>query len=147
MEIIKRAETNFKFEVTKPFIRMGKIAIVGQEIEINDPSEATGLCRQGRIKPCLPKTGIYIALIPFCLPGQKEKFECKAMDLVELKAEDALRLMLQGIVIPKDDQQWRPNNRRLRKTPDRTRQEHDALAQAESRLEVDHFLNMAKKRK
>ena len=37
------------------------------------------------------------------------------MELVSLKAEDALRLMLNGMVIPKDDHRWRPLNRQLKK--------------------------------
>jgi hypothetical protein len=39
--------------------------------------------------------------------------------------------MLEGIVIPKDESQWRPMNRRLRSSPDVSRKKHDQLAEAQ----------------
>jgi len=63
----------------------------------------------------LPPIGEYIALTTIVLPGSKEKFEAKKMELIKLKAEDALSLLLQGKIIPRNNEQWRPHNRRLKK--------------------------------
>ena len=118
MEIIKKAATGVhKFKVLKSFgWSMGKVLQVGDEIEIANLGEQLGYCRTGRVTPSdLPAIGEYIALTAFTLPGATEKFDCKKMELVKLRDTDALRLLLEGKIIPKDDSQWRPNSRRLKK--------------------------------
>jgi hypothetical protein len=96
-------------------MKSGKRVEIGEEVEMVNMIEANGMVMRGLLVPCdLPPVGVYICIRPFSLPGSVEKYEAKVMDLVSLKAEDALRLMLQGAVIPKDEDRWRPNNRRLR---------------------------------
>jgi len=113
MKILKRAKTDFRFRVVRPFIKGGRGLEAGEECELSEPDQ-TECVANGRAVPLdLPPVGVYITLKPFFVPGNIEKFEAKAMELVSLKAEDALRLMLQGVVIPKDESRWRPNNRRL----------------------------------
>lgn len=50
----------------------------------------------------------YITLRPFTLPGASAKFETKKLELVSLKADDALILMLDRACLPADPDQWRP---------------------------------------
>ena len=132
MKIIQRAkkELHYKFLVVKSVVWDGKITQPGDEIEIQNQAEADGMVQNGRVRPAdLPPTGIYIALAEITLPGNVEKFSCKKMDLIELKGEDGLRLMLSGQVIPQNDDQWRFHNRRLGqpKIDYRKRHEFEAL--------------------
>lgn len=115
MEIIKRsAQGPAKFQVLKSFyLKVGQLAKSGETIEIENPNDQVLFCLQGRIRPVLPETGVYIALMDITLPGRKEKFEAKKLELVELKADDALPLLLNRSVIPKDESQWRPFGRKL----------------------------------
>lgn len=113
MEIIKKARIAIKFKVVRPFRWVGRIVAKDEEIDIPE-SNQTHLVVSRRVVPCdIPEVGTYIAIKAFQLPGAVEKYEAKGLDLVSLKAEDALALMLQGVVIPKDENRWRPNNRRL----------------------------------
>ena len=41
-------------------------------------------------------------------------FKTDILEVVELRAKDALPLMLKVAVIPVDEQQWRPRGRRLK---------------------------------
>lgn len=122
MEIIARGKPECpKFRVVRPFMKSGKPTQVGEEIEIEE-ADQSGYVERGQCVPCdLPDVGVYICLRPFSLPGRTEKHEAKLMELVSLKAEDALALMLQGMVIPRDDHRWRPRNRRLKTTSDDSR--------------------------
>jgi len=116
MEIYKRAsQAAGKFEVVRAFSRgMGQFAKPGEKIEVENPHEAMILWLAGKIKPILPAMGIYIALGEITLPGKKEKFTCKKMELVELRDVDAVPLLLSGSIIPKDPLAWRPFGRRLK---------------------------------
>lgn len=127
MEIISKAKLSFKFKLLRPIMRLGKRVEVGEEIEL-DEADRDEFVAHGRAIPCdLPPVGVYIALTDLNLPGNSEKFSCKKMELVSLKAEDALRLMLAGMVIPKDETRWRPGNRRLRSDKPCTAQMHHAI--------------------
>ncbi len=124
MEIVRRAASGAgKFKVIKPFMKGGRRIEPGEEMEIKSYPEADGLTQRGLIIPCdLPSVGVYIVLKAFSLPGSPKKYEAKPLELVSLRAEDALPLMLAGVVIPKDESRWRPANRRLRTESDRTAQ-------------------------
>jgi len=121
MEIIKRAIEKFKFTAAKLFMKDGKPIKVGDEVEIS-PDEQTIAVASGRVFPSdLPEQpSVYIVLKDFVLPGSIEKHEAKRLELVSLRAEDGLKLMIEGTVIPKDEHRWRPGNRRLQQAgPDR----------------------------
>lgn len=115
MEIIKRARrTDPKFRVIRPFWHGGKPCVVGEEIEILAAADQTGFCQRQQVRPVdLPETGVYIALREISLPGKVEKFTCKKFDQIELRADDALRLMLEKACLPADPDQWRPYRMRL----------------------------------
>lgn len=115
MEVIKRSSQGpHKFRVTRPFLWSVKFVQPGEVIEAKYP-ECDGMVRTGRMIPDdIPEVGTYITLRNVMLPGKKEKFEAKSLEVVELKAGDALALMLEGAVIPKSDDQWRPANRKLK---------------------------------
>ncbi len=117
MEIIKRSvQGPHKFKVLKPFgWKAGKAVEPGEIVEM-DQLEADQYVQIGRVIPVdLPDVGTYITLTSFSLPGKNEKFETKKFERVELRAQDALRLMLDRSVIPEDESQWRPRNARLLK--------------------------------
>jgi hypothetical protein len=114
MEIIKRSRQEHIFVVLRDFYYGGRLRRKGDEIdEISDWREQAALCRIGKISPILPKVGVYIALTSLVLPGKTEKFSCKKLEIVELRDTDALPLLLGGQIIPKNDDVWRPNNRKL----------------------------------
>lgn len=117
MEIVKKAQVGpHKFNVVKPVFWAGSVKAAGEEIEISDPAEALGLVQSGKIIPTdLPATGEYIALRDLKLSGRKAAFEAKKMERVILRSDQALKLMLEGAVIPCDDSQWRPNDRQLKR--------------------------------
>lgn len=117
MEIIKKSQKGpHRFRVVKPVYWGGSVRAAGEEIEISDPAEAFGLVKSDRILPAdLPATGQYVALRDIKLAGKVKAFECKRMEQIILKSGQALSLMLEGAVIPVDDSQWRPNDRRLKK--------------------------------
>ena len=118
MEIIKKAATGpHKFKVLKSFgWSMGKVLQPGEEIEISNSGEQLGYCQTGRVIPAdMPEVGEYVALTAITLPGVTEKFTCKKMELIKLKSGQALPLLLEGKIIPKDGSQWRPNCRQLKK--------------------------------
>ncbi len=86
----------------------------GEVIEIEDINDQVSLCKSGRIEPCdLPEKAVYIALREFRLPSQTEEFRASTLEQVELLAKDALPLMLDGAIIPANDDQWRPFGRKL----------------------------------
>jgi len=117
MEIIKKAKQKFTFKVIKPFMKAGTRLALGEEVEISHEDQ-DGLVRGGRVCPSdLPETGTYIVLKPFFLPGREGKFEAKKLEKVLLRAADALPLMISASVIPANENQWRPNNRRLQQAP------------------------------
>jgi len=130
MEIVKKAQSAHKFKVVKPINWAGSVKAAGEEVEISNAQEAVGLIQSGKIIPDLPAQAEYIALRDLKLSGKVKFFECKKMEKVILKAEQALGLLLEGAVIPVSSGQWRPNNRRLRKGPDRTEEEAAARAEA-----------------
>lgn len=131
MKILKKSGLEqHKFKVLKSFLCDTEKTIeqeikgagptlvkVGDLITVKDFHDQVAFIRYGRVTPELPPTGIYIVLASFELPGRKEKFECKKMELVELKAQDAVKLLLDGFVIPKDDSVWRPFGRSLKQKP------------------------------
>ncbi len=86
----------------------------GEVIEIEDMNDQVALCQSGRVVPAdLPEKAVYIALREFRLPSQTEEFRASTLEQVELLAKDALPLMLDGAIIPANDDQWRPFNKRL----------------------------------
>ncbi len=142
MEILRKAVSGpQKFKALKHFLwKMGQLVKPDDIIEATQ-SEADELVAIGRAVPCdLPETGVYIALQDICLPGRTEKFEAKRMERVELKAEDALRLMLDRSVIPEDEKQWRPRNARLKTDGGRSEslmhKRVDGIGQAEFEAKV-----------
>ncbi|MBM4338799.1 MAG: hypothetical protein FJ110_04585 [Deltaproteobacteria bacterium] len=132
MEIIKKAQSGpHKFKVVKSFSWGGSVKAAGEEIEISNAQEAFGLVQVGRVIPAdLPATAEYIALRDIKLSGKVKAFEAKRMEKVILKAEQALALLLEGAILPCDEDQWRPNNRKLLKGRDRTEEEQAARAEA-----------------
>ena len=111
MKILQRAkkELHYKFLVVKSVVWDGKIVQPGDEIEIQIQAEADGMVQNGRVRPVDLIDGLtYVALRAFTLPGQSAKFETKKLELVSLKADDALRLMLDRSCLPADPDQWRP---------------------------------------
>jgi len=131
MEIIERAKPEVcKFRIIKSILKFGKTIEAGEEVELNKEEQPLYVST-GKAVPCdIPEVGVYICLRSFSLPGSIEKFEAKQGDLVSLLAKDALRLMIDGYIIPKNNSQWRPHGRKLRKGPDRTEEEQAALAEA-----------------
>lgn len=114
MEIIRRNRVSKKFKVLKANFSLGKgmVPEVGEELEFLDAegqATALNLIKRGSLIPCdLPAVAEYIAVTSFSLPGKRERFEAKNGDIVELKAEDALRLMFERKVVPKNKTQWSP---------------------------------------
>ena len=115
MKIIQRAKKDsYRFIALKTFLWEGREIKIGEEIEIKDSIDQTAMVQRGTVRPSDLMDGlIYIALKPFFLPGQVEKFETKAMALICLKASDALALMLQRACLPRDPDQWRPFGMKL----------------------------------
>lgn len=115
MKIIQRAKKDpCKFIVLKSFMWNEKPTIPGDEIEIPPQANQEDMTKGGLVRPADLKDGlIYITLKPFTLPGNEKKFETKALELVSLKASDALDLMFQRCCLPRDDDQWRPFGMRL----------------------------------
>jgi hypothetical protein len=137
MEIIRKsAQGPAKFRVIKPFMwRLAKMAELGETVEM-EQADADQFVQIGKVVPVdLPEVAVYVALRDFSLPGRSEKFCCKKLERVELKADDALRLMLDRSVLPEDDGQWRPRNARLkvdgRKEEGLAQKKRDGLDQAE----------------
>lgn len=115
MKIIKRGiKTSAKFKVVKNnfFLAGGHQPEVGEILEFigrDSMSIALGLVQQGKLIPDdLPEMGRYICVSPFDMPGREKKFEAKAGEVVELRAKDALELMLKRKIVPKDKIQWSP---------------------------------------
>lgn len=115
MKIVSRGnKTSAKFRVIKDnFCLPGGVRPeIGQVLEYigrDNLAEAVGLCQRGCLSPeDLPKIGTYICVAPFYLPGEKEKFQAAPGDLVSLKGEDALKLILSGKVRPQDPSRWCP---------------------------------------
>jgi len=115
MEIIARKKQGpFKFRVLRSFFWDSAARKVGEIIEV-DAQTATGMTEGRMIDPILPEEATYIALTPLKLPGREEAFECKKLDTVILKSDQAIDLMIKGMVIPSDPGAWRPRDRRLKK--------------------------------
>jgi hypothetical protein len=133
MEIIKRAvQGPHKFKVKSSFMQAERSLQIGEEVELKEP-EASAMVKIGKVTPAdLPEVGEYIALHPFTLPGKSEKFSCKKLENIEIKGDDALKLMLEGIILPANDSQWRPLNRRLRRGPDRSAADRAAMRKNDS---------------
>lgn len=119
MKILKRASKgSVRFKVVKNSFQLasGYVPEIGQELDFVGPenlSLAFGLVQRGLIVPNdLPEVGEYIVMSSFYLPGKNERFEAKVNEFVELKASDAIKLMLQGKVIPKDPDRWSPFRRK-----------------------------------
>ena len=115
MKILRRGKkSSARFRVVKNnfFLQGTRTVEIGEILEFIGPdnlSTALGLVQRGKIIPDdLPEIGKYIVVSPFDLPGKVEKFKAKTNDIVELKSEDALRLMLSRKVVPKDEGQWSP---------------------------------------
>jgi hypothetical protein len=115
MKIISRTKKNvYEFIVLKSFISNGKPTTPGDKIEIPLHPDQLDMVHRGLVRPVDLVDGlIYVALKPFTLPGNKEKFETKKLELVSLKADDALALMFDRAVLPRDDDQWRPYGMKL----------------------------------
>jgi hypothetical protein len=114
MKIIKRdtASTNFRVVQAKFTLGGNTNPQVGDELPFfttEGQAEALGLVQRGFLVPVdLPPIGQYICIASFSLPGKTEKYEAKYGDVVELKADDALALMLGRYVVPKNKRQWAP---------------------------------------
>jgi hypothetical protein len=116
MKIIKKVRHVHKFVVMKGFTYAKERVQPGDEIEIFDQTDQDGFVSRGLIRPTdLPPIGKYVGLRSICLPGRVSKFESKPMELLEIKADDALKLMLSRTVLPADPDQWRPYGMTLRK--------------------------------
>jgi hypothetical protein len=145
MKIISRAKKDsYRFIALKQFLWDGRTVKVGEEVTIKEAVDQLGLTQRHMVKPIDLVDGlIYITLRPFNLPGQVKKFETKAMELVSLKAEDALALMLQKMVLPRDNEQWRPYQMKLG-APKRDPRFSAQLAEADQHIFEKEF---AKKKK
>jgi hypothetical protein len=114
MKIIKRSsKSSQSFKVIRNnFVWGGSSPDIDQELTFigaDQMSEALGLVQRGCIIPTdMPPLSDYICLRSFELPGSKQKYSAKPNEVVELRSEDALRLMLQGVVIPRDQSRWSP---------------------------------------
>ena len=115
MKIISRTKKDpYKFIVLKPILDRGKLVEAGEQIEILEQVDQDGMVKLGKVKPAdLPEVGRYVALRNLTLPGKVEKFTAKRLELVELKAADALALMLDRGCLPADPDQWRPYRMKL----------------------------------
>lgn len=115
MKIVRSTREAHKFEAIKAFYFEGKSVKKGDIIVIEGGGDQTGFVQRGMVIPIdTPKKGVYIALRPIVLPGATEKFECKRLELIELTKAQAIKLMIEGSVIPKSPRQWRPRNAHLR---------------------------------
>jgi hypothetical protein len=116
MRIVKRAKGEAaRFLVERAFQWEGRVVGIGEEIRVENPTEAMGLINCKKIKPILPPVAVYIVLVSFQLPGRDKKHEAAKNQLVELRAEDALPLLLQNIILPQANEVWRPLERKLKK--------------------------------
>lgn len=116
MELVKKAKAAHIFRVVKPIYWSGSVKAAGDEIEISDPAEAFGLVQTGKVVPAdIPPTAEYIALRDLKLPGKKAAFEAKKMERVILKSDQALVLMIENAILPCNESQWRPHDRRLKR--------------------------------
>jgi len=113
MELIKKGTNAYFFRCVKGFNTGERTVSPGEEVELKEP-DASGLVQRGKVLPSdLPTEDEYIALQPFSLPGRVEKFMCERLEKVQIRAEDAVDLMLRGFIIPSDDR-WRPFGRKLK---------------------------------
>ncbi len=123
MQILKRAASAGKkeFEVLKGFYHEKKHINPGDVITLEGSSPDTwSLFERGLILPCdMPDCGIYIAVKPFKLPGEKTTYSANFLETAELLKEDAISLLIKGTVIPKNPDQWRPRDRVLKSTSKR----------------------------
>jgi len=131
MEVIRRSKQGFRFKVLKSFLWAGRNIQIGESIEDMPEPNATMLVINRKIEPILPEVSTYVCLKAIVLPGKVTKFEAGRMQRVEIRREDAFKLLLDGSVIPEDPNAWRPMNRRLRGGPDLSRQKQAALAKAD----------------
>ena len=122
MEIIRKKSSLYSFRCVRQFRWGTFFTEVGQVLEICEP-QATAFVLSGRIEPVYPPELECVALADLTLPGSKEAFKCKRLERIVLRKKEALSFMLQKLCVPASDDVWRPFNMRLRKGPDRSRQE------------------------
>jgi len=127
MEIIKKVSSKFMFRCLKTFQWGSHPTKVGEEIELKEP-EATSMVKFRKVVPVdLPEIGEYISVAPFSLPGRAEKFTCEKLERVQIKASDAIPLMLERSIIPADPDRWRPYGMKLRQKPDDSHRKRAAM--------------------
>lgn len=116
MRIVARAKKHgAQFKVLRPFRLNGKTTEINSTVTIEDEIFAVGLCQKGTIIPDdLPAVGEYISTRAFTLPGRDAAFSCEVLEKIELLREQALPLLLDGSIIPANENQWRPYGRKLR---------------------------------
>jgi hypothetical protein len=102
----------------------GKSPTVGSIIELSDELSIP-LLQKGSIVPAdMEPFGTYISLREIILPGLTEKHSCAPLEKIELRADQAIELMLNKSVIPASDDQWRPYGMRLKKNM-QTKRHHE----------------------
>jgi hypothetical protein len=106
MKILKdgKEKGGHKFEVLRPFLYEGQVLKVGETIkpDLTNKDMASfifGMAQRGKLKPILPKTGIYEAARGFTTSVTGKPEDIKPGELVELDAETALPLLLNGTVL------------------------------------------------
>ncbi len=109
MKIIQKANEGHRFEVTRSFRFINRLVAPPEILEDVKEPDATAGVLVGRIKPVMRDPDVYqVVTAELEVPGSREKFVAKRNELVELRAADALPLMLRRLVIPRDPETWRP---------------------------------------
>jgi hypothetical protein len=139
MKIIERApQGHYLFRVLRPFFYAETVQEIGNEIEVREPADQTGLVKRGLAWPCdLPDTANYVTVQAIVLPGKEKRFEAKKGELVTLRACDALKLMFSRLIIPSDPNQWRPFELKLGGKPRDLKFESELSAADQRRFEKE----------
>jgi hypothetical protein len=106
MKIINN-DQEFGYIILKSFFFRDHELKVGEKVTLpNDIGIQATFA--GKVRPILPPITKYKALRNFPFTLKNKKIEIKSGEILEVKAEDALYLLLKGWVFPCDKSIWRP---------------------------------------
>ncbi len=100
-------EKGYVYEILKPLFHEGKQLQPGDRVNLLNEI-GVALTFAGKVKPILPPIAAYKALRSFPFTLKNKKIEIKVRDILEVKAEDALYLLIKRWIFPLDKSVWRP---------------------------------------
>jgi len=102
-------KTQHRYKVLKPFLFEKRTVEVGEEISMSDETSAIDLVAAGKLLPLsIPALGKYKALCGFSFQVGEKLVEIKCNEILEIKAEDVVPLLLQRKIYPLSEDVWRP---------------------------------------